>query len=226
MSGRVLVHTAQRACWLCACARLTFHCWHRYVDGRCVFYEKALLESGTLGTKCNSQVVVPHLTQSYTDGPVQADDDDAIPMCTLRNFPSLIDHCIEWARAQFTDRFVQPATDAAKFMADPAAWVAEMQDGTPVVVALPRARAVKSFLDRASGASFDTMVALASEFFHECFRDRIQTLVTAYPQDRVLQVRTAASATRGSSCGSPAALAASTGVVAVHAERCSLLVRL
>lgn len=94
-----------------------------------MFYEKALLESGTLGTKCNSQVVVPHLTQSYTDGPVQADDDDAIPMCTLRNFPSLIDHCIEWARAQFTDRFVQPATDAAKFMSDPAAWVAEMKEG-------------------------------------------------------------------------------------------------
>lgn len=25
-----------------------------YVDGRCVFYQKPLLESGTLGTKCNS----------------------------------------------------------------------------------------------------------------------------------------------------------------------------
>ena len=25
-----------------------------YTDGRCVFYQKPLLESGTLGTKCNS----------------------------------------------------------------------------------------------------------------------------------------------------------------------------
>ena len=33
-----------------------------YVDGRCVFYKKALLESGTLGTKCNSQVIFPMLT--------------------------------------------------------------------------------------------------------------------------------------------------------------------
>mgnify|MGYP002712333966 CR=1 FL=1 len=33
-----------------------------YVDGRCVFYLKPLLESGTLGTKCNSQVVLPKLT--------------------------------------------------------------------------------------------------------------------------------------------------------------------
>jgi ubiquitin-activating enzyme E1 len=24
-------------------------------------------------------------------------------MCTLRNFPNLIEHCIEWARAQFDE---------------------------------------------------------------------------------------------------------------------------
>lgn len=33
-----------------------------YVDQRCVWYEKPLLESGTLGTKCNSQMIVPHVT--------------------------------------------------------------------------------------------------------------------------------------------------------------------
>jgi len=38
-----------------------------YVDRQCVWYEKPLLESGTLGTKCNSQMVVPHVTQCYGD---------------------------------------------------------------------------------------------------------------------------------------------------------------
>lgn len=32
------------------------------------------------------------------------------------------------------------------------------------------------------------MVALASEFFHECFRDKIKALVTAYPEDHVTEV--------------------------------------
>jgi molybdopterin/thiamine biosynthesis adenylyltransferase len=36
-----------------------------YVDRRCVFFNKALLESGTLGTKCNTQVVIPNLTENY-----------------------------------------------------------------------------------------------------------------------------------------------------------------
>ena len=38
-----------------------------YVDRQCVWYEKPLLESGTLGTKANSQMIVPHKTQAYGD---------------------------------------------------------------------------------------------------------------------------------------------------------------
>lgn len=57
-----------------------------YVDSKCVWYEKPLLESGTLGTKANSQMIVPHKTQCYGDS--QDPPEDAIPMCTLRNFPN------------------------------------------------------------------------------------------------------------------------------------------
>jgi ubiquitin-activating enzyme E1 len=57
-----------------------------YVDQRCVWFEKPLLESGTLGTKANSQMIVPHKTQCYGDS--QDPPEEAIPMCTLRNFPN------------------------------------------------------------------------------------------------------------------------------------------
>lgn len=33
-----------------------------YVDARCVWYAKPLLESGTLGTKANSQMIIPYKT--------------------------------------------------------------------------------------------------------------------------------------------------------------------
>ena len=64
-----------------------------YVDGKCVWYGKPLLESGTLGTKANTQVVVPHVTESYSDS--IDPPEESIPMCTLRNFPHSIEHC-EW----------------------------------------------------------------------------------------------------------------------------------
>ena len=36
-----------------------------YVDSRCVYFAKPLLESGTLGPKCNTQMVIPRLTENY-----------------------------------------------------------------------------------------------------------------------------------------------------------------
>ena len=35
------------------------------MDSRCVYFCKPLLESGTLGPKCNTQMVVPRLTENY-----------------------------------------------------------------------------------------------------------------------------------------------------------------
>lgn len=36
-----------------------------YVDSRCVYFQKPLLESGTLGPKANTQAVIPGLTENY-----------------------------------------------------------------------------------------------------------------------------------------------------------------
>jgi len=67
-----------------------------YVDGRCIFYKKSLLEPGTLGPKGNVQVVVPGLTESYgtTPDPPQKET----PICLLHAFPNNIEHCLQWAR--------------------------------------------------------------------------------------------------------------------------------
>jgi len=87
----------------------------RYTDTRCVLFKKPLLESGTLGTKANSEIIIPYHTQSYNDI-VEQENDDAIPMCTLKLFPHLIEHCIEWARAEFHDVFEALPKDIEKFV--------------------------------------------------------------------------------------------------------------
>lgn len=64
-----------------------------YMDQRCVFYRKPLLESGTLGTKGNTQVVIPNVTESY--GSSQDPPEKETPSCTIKNFPNAINHTIE-----------------------------------------------------------------------------------------------------------------------------------
>ena len=75
----------------------------RYMDRRCVLFEMPLLESGTLGAKGNTQVVIPHLTESYSSS--QDPPERSIPYCTLQNFPNVIEHCIEWAMDLFKGVF-------------------------------------------------------------------------------------------------------------------------
>lgn len=65
----------------------------KYVDRRCVFFRKPLLESGTLGTKGNTQVVLPHLTESYSSS--NDPPEKSIPLCTLKSFPNAIEHTIQ-----------------------------------------------------------------------------------------------------------------------------------
>ena len=77
-----------------------------YVDQRCIFYGKSLLESGTLGTKGNTQVVVPHLTESY--GSSRDPPAKQTPVCLLHSFPNNIEHCLQWGREQaFEGHFVK-----------------------------------------------------------------------------------------------------------------------
>jgi len=88
-----------------------------YVDQRCIYYQKSLLESGTLGPKGNVQVVVPRLTESY--GSSRDPPEKSIPVCTLKNFPNQIEHTIQWSRDLFEGCFKQSAEDVNAYLTQP-----------------------------------------------------------------------------------------------------------
>eukprot|EP00112_Aurelia_sp_Birch-Aquarium-sp1_P005015 Seg1569.5 transcript_id=Seg1569.5/GoldUCD/mRNA.D3Y31 product="Ubiquitin-like modifier-activating enzyme 6" protein_id=Seg1569.5/GoldUCD/D3Y31 len=85
----------------------------RYVDSRCVANRRPLVETGTLGPKGHVQVIVPYMTESYSNltDPV----DQGIPYCTLKSFPQSIDHTIQWARDKFGSSFANKPTMFNKF---------------------------------------------------------------------------------------------------------------
>nr|XP_027193624.1 uncharacterized protein LOC113788360 [Dermatophagoides pteronyssinus] len=74
-----------------------------YIDSRCVWNGVPLLDSGTLGLKGSVQAIIPHLTKSYAQS--TDPDEESIPLCTIRHFPTQIDHTIEWSR-ELEDDFV------------------------------------------------------------------------------------------------------------------------
>ncbi|MBV5332871.1 ThiF family adenylyltransferase, partial [bacterium] len=88
-----------------------------YVDQRCLFYQLPMLESGTLGTKGNTQVVIPGVTENY--GATRDPPEKSIPVCTLKNFPNQIQHTLQWARDYFEGEFKQSGEDVNSYLGDP-----------------------------------------------------------------------------------------------------------
>ena len=157
----------------------------QYVDEKCVFHKKYLFESGTLGTKCNSQIVVPFKTQSYSDS--QDPPEDSIPMCTLRNYPYLIDHTIEWSRDYFHKLFVDGSADLGNFVKDPKGYIAN-----EVKEAGNQAGSLKDklqFLDKFCMVwpkpDSQNMVSFARQLFQDIFYDQINQLLYCFPADYV-----------------------------------------
>eukprot|EP01083_Nonionella_stella_P308460 1088245_1 len=153
----------------------------KYVDSKCVLHAKPLLESGTLGTKANSQVVLPFESQSY--GETEDPEEDAIPMCTLRNFPHLIEHCIEWARAEFSGLFSDGPQEANSFLKGHQKYFDQLSKEGNVVVQLEKIRTVRDWLSRRNAPNMDECVREAFKLWHMFFRDRILDLTRAFPVD-------------------------------------------
>lgn len=152
----------------------------QYMDRRCVYYQKPLLESGTLGTKANTQVVVPDLTESYSSS--QDPPEKSIPVCTLKNFPNQIEHTIQWGREQFDDYFVKPAENVNQYLTQPDYIETTLTSGGGQREQLEQ---IKEFLVDQRPLTFDACVVWARLKFEENFNNNIRQLLFSLPEDAV-----------------------------------------
>jgi ubiquitin-activating enzyme E1 len=151
-----------------------------YVDRRCVFFHKPLLESGTLGTKGNTQVVLPMLTESYSSS--QDPPEQSFPMCTLRSFPNKIEHTIAWARELFESSFVKPAETVNLYLTQPNYLETTLKQGGNEKGTLEM---LADFLKNERALTFEDCVQWARMLFEKQYNNAIQQLLYNFPKDAV-----------------------------------------
>ncbi len=152
-----------------------------YVDQRCVYYMKSLLESGTLGTKGNTQVIVPGLTESY--GSSRDPPEKTVPICTLKNFPYQIEHTLQWARDYFEGAFRTHAEEANRFLESGTSYIDELrQQGAGAMLSAIEA------IHRCIVSRPQTVVDCvenARKTFEKLFSSDIRQLLHTFPKDNV-----------------------------------------
>ncbi|EHK98705.1 putative Ubiquitin-activating enzyme E1 1 [Glarea lozoyensis 74030] len=149
-----------------------------YVDRRCVFFRKPLLESGTLGTKGNTQVIIPHLTESYSSS--QDPPEQSFPMCTLRSFPNNINHTIAWARELFESYFVKPAETVNLYLNQPNYLETTLKQGGNEKATLEM---IRDFLVDDKPLSVEDCIKWARIQFEKQYNNAIQQLLYNFPKD-------------------------------------------
>ena len=151
-----------------------------YVDQRCLFYRLPMLESGTLGTKGNTQVVVPHVTEHY--GATRDPPEKSIPVCTLKNFPNQIQHTLQWARDYFEGDFKQSAEEVNSYLSHtPEAYLESLQPNTK----LETLKTLQRTLVDDRPVTFEDCVVWARLKFEELFNNQIRQLLHNFPPDQV-----------------------------------------
>jgi ubiquitin-activating enzyme E1 len=151
-----------------------------YVDQRCVFYRLPMLESGTLGTKGNTQIVVPHLTENY--GATRDPPEKSIPVCTLKNFPNQIQHTLQWARDWFEGEFKQSAEEVNSYLGQPAEqYLASLQPNSKV----DTLRMIRKTLVDERPVTFEDCVVWARLTFETLFNNQIRQLLHNFPPEQV-----------------------------------------
>lgn len=164
-----------------------------YVDQRCVFFTKPLLESGTLGTKCNTQMVLPHMTENY--GASRDPPEREAPQCAVHNFPHNIDQCLVLAHSEFVGNFDTTAQDVNEFLSKGADWVQQLRRanesestildklrGDPRVNCGMSAGCLDVLVEELA-TSWEECVGWARRKFQSYFTNRIAQLLYNFPAD-------------------------------------------
>jgi ubiquitin-activating enzyme E1 len=119
------------------------------------------------------------MTDSYgstTDPP-----EKSIPVCTLKNFPYHVSHCIQWARDIFEGYFSNAPTNAIKFL--------ESQSDNNFLSSLTGnfkeiVQEIRSVVDNIP-TSYDECIAFGYNTYHETFKHQIMQLQHKYPKNAV-----------------------------------------
>ncbi|KAH8173555.1 thiF family protein [Sarocladium implicatum] len=152
-----------------------------YVDRRCIFFHKPLLESGTLGTKGNTQVVLPRLTESYSSS--QDPPEKEFPMCTIRSFPNKIEHTIAWAKEYMFERcFVKAPQTVNLYLTQPNFIATTLKQGGNQKETL---ETLRNYLTTERPRTFEDCIAWARMQFETEFVNKVQQLLYNFPKDSI-----------------------------------------
>ena len=152
----------------------------QYIDNKVVFHQKLSVDSGTKGLEAHSQIIIPFKTVTYKDMAPSSVTKE-IPQCTLRHFPSLIQHCIEWSKDSFFGYFGDSLNEVKIFFNDFKAFKELIKREGSASLQLRKLEFLKKQIDIIVTKDIKKLCQFGIDCFTSNFDHNIQQLLSLYP---------------------------------------------
>ena len=153
----------------------------KVIDKKCTFYNKTFIDSGTTGTRASSFVFIPNETCSYRDIPETVEKE--IPLCTLKNFPYLIEHCIEWGKNKFHELFDLNIQNLKMMIDDKNKFIEIITKEKDDFEYYNRLNNFNIFINLIENFSLEKVIQFGIKIFYDLFHYNILNLLEKYPKD-------------------------------------------
>ena len=154
----------------------------KYIDNKSIINQKIGADSGTNGTHAHSNIFVPNKTITYHDiAPNKITQ--SLPVCTLRHFPSLIEHCIEWSRDSFYGYFGSIINEVKNFFVDYDKFKEDIKNEGGPTFQLNKLKVLKFHIDMIVKKDIKKICEYAIKSYTENFDHGIQQLLITFPPD-------------------------------------------
>lgn len=156
-----------------------------YLNDKCFKYDKILMNVGTSGVRAKADIIIPKITF-----PLKLDintNKNEINMCTVKKFPSNIEHCVQWSNDLFINLFNNNIETYNKFLSNKDGFIKQMTKD-PDDVFLDKYYNIKTFIDILDKESDEKknyrLLVLSINYFYILFIKSIKNLLLIYPPDK------------------------------------------
>ena len=150
-----------------------------YISNQCIFHRINLIECGTLGANASSQLIIPFVSEEYKGSQRK----QKVGVCTIRNLPSLIEHCIEWSRNKFFEYFGNNIKILKNFIENPNEFF-KANKGTDLYEKLLY---LKIYLKIFRAKSYDKCLNFGKKLFYLNYQKIINDTLKINPPDKILE---------------------------------------
>lgn len=153
-----------------------------YISEQCEKYNIPYFNCGTDGPYANVEAFIPGKTvkSSYPENYKKV-----VPPCTLKMFPSSINHCVLWALDHFEKYFNKNIINVKNMNNNISKFYEDMNKILDLRSQFYQIKKLFKFLKIANSKNFDKCIKYSIKKYHRFYIEKINNILKYYPPDKV-----------------------------------------